>query len=113
MAPRRRRPRLGPEQRLEVDAKESEIVRREWEESGIGLPLEVLPSPYRQISGPIHAWVRAILDERPRTFVTLIIPELVVRKRWHRLLHTQTALTLKGTFLFEPSVVVSSVPYRL
>ena len=98
---------------VEVDAKESEIVRREWEESGIGLPLEVLPSPYRQISGPIHAWVRAILDERPRTFVTLIIPELVVRKRWHRLLHTQTALTLKGTFLFEPSVVVSSVPYRL
>jgi hypothetical protein len=46
-------------------------------------------------------------------FVTLVIPELVVRKRWHRLLHNQTALTLKGTFLFEPSVVVSSVPYRL
>jgi len=28
-------------------------------------------------------------------------------------MHNQTALTLKGTFLFEPSVVVSSVPYAL
>jgi hypothetical protein len=98
---------------VEVDAKESETIRHDWEESGIGLPLEILPSPYRQISGPLHAWVRGVLDDRPRTFVTLIIPELVVRKRWHRLLHTQTALTLKGTFLFEPSVVVSAVPYKL
>ena len=54
-----------------------------------------------------------MLDEHPKTFVTLVIPEFVVRKWWHRLLHNQTALTLKGTFLFEPSVVVSAVPYRL
>jgi hypothetical protein len=47
------------------------------------------------------------------TFVTIVIPEFVVTKWWHRILHNQTALTLKGTFLFEPSVVVSAVPYRL
>jgi hypothetical protein len=57
--------------------------------------------------------VREVLDEHPKTFVTLVIPEFVVRKWWHRLLHNHTALTLKGTFLFEPSVVVSAVPYRL
>jgi hypothetical protein len=28
-------------------------------------------------------------------------------------MHNQTPLTLKGAFLFEPSVVVSSVPYKL
>ena len=56
---------------------------------------------------------RAILEEHPKTFVTIVIPEVVLRKWWNRLLHNQTALTLKGTFLFEPSVVVSSVPYRL
>jgi hypothetical protein len=42
-----------------------------------------------------------------------VIPEFVVKKWWHRFMHNQTALTLKGTFLFEPSVVVSSIPYRL
>jgi hypothetical protein len=37
----------------------------------------------------------------------------VVRKFWHNLLHNHTPLVLKRTFLFEPSVVVAAVPYRL
>jgi hypothetical protein len=98
---------------VEVDEKESAKVDASWRERYRDVPLEILESPYRQIGGPIHAWVREILEEHPNTFVTLVIPEFVVRKGWHRLLHNQTALTLKGTFLFEPSVVVSSVPYRL
>jgi amino acid transporter len=98
---------------VQVDDKEGTALRAAWQERYPDLPLEVLDSPYRQIGGPIHAWVRDVLDEHPKTFVTIVIPEFVVRKRWHRLLHNQTALTLKGAFLFEPSVVVSSVPYRL
>jgi hypothetical protein len=98
---------------VEVDAHATEAVREAWRDQQLGARLEVIPSPFRQISKPIHSYVRAILDEQPRTFVTIVIPELVVQKRWHRLLHNQTALTLKGTFLFEPSVVVSAVPYRL
>lgn len=96
-----------------VDENEAAKVRSDWQEWHPGIPLETLESPYRQIAGPIHSWVRGILEEQPRTFVTIVIPEFVVRKRWHRFLHNQTALTLKGTFLFEPSVVVSAVPYRL
>jgi amino acid transporter len=98
---------------VQVNEKESEQVRARWQERYPDVPLEVLDSPYRQVGGPIHAWVRDVLEEHPKTFVTLVIPEFVVRKWWHRLLHNHTALTLKGTFLFEPSVVVSSVPYRL
>jgi len=96
-----------------VDEKEAEQAKQDWDAWNLGAPLEIVPSPYRQISGPIHSYVRAILEEGPRTFVTIVIPEFVVRKRWHHLMHNQTALTLKGAFLFEPSVVVSSVPYAL
>ena len=77
------------------------------------VPLEVIPSPYRQIAGPAFEWVRAKLDADPHTFVTIVIPEFVVRKAWHNLLHNHTPLVLKRTFLFEPSVVVAAVPYRL
>jgi amino acid transporter len=98
---------------VEVDPHETQKVVEEWTDRQLGARLEVLRSPYRQIARPIHAFVRDILDAQPRTFVTIVIPELVVRQRRHRLLHNQTALTLKGTFLFEPSVVVSAVPYRL
>ncbi|HKN49151.1 MAG TPA: APC family permease, partial [Actinomycetota bacterium] len=86
----------------------------EWEEVvGGRVPLEVIPSPYRQIAGPAFEWVRAKLDADPHTFVTIVIPEFVVRKAWHNLLHNHTPLVLKRTFLFEPSVVVAAVPYRL
>jgi hypothetical protein len=98
---------------VQVDEKDSAEVRGAWESWNPGEPLEVLESPYRQIARPIHGWVREILEEQPKTFVTIVIPEFVVTKWWHRILHNQTALTLKGTFLFEPSVVVSAVPYRL
>jgi amino acid transporter len=98
---------------VQVNEREGSHLREEWSARFPELPLEILDSPYREIGRPIHAWVRAILEEQPRTFVTIVIPEIVVRKWWNRLLHNQTALTLKGTFLFEPSVVVSSVPYRL
>jgi amino acid transporter len=96
-----------------VDEAESAIVVREWGEWNLGEPLEVLDSPYRQIAGPIQDFVRSVLDEQPRTFVTIVIPEFVVVKFWHSMMHNQTPLTLKGAFLFEPSVVVSSVPYKL
>lgn len=84
-----------------------------WNPSDRRMPLEVLESPYREISGPLHAWVRERLAERPKTFMTIILPEFVVQKRWHAILHNQTALTIKAEFLFEPSVVVASVPYEL
>ncbi|HEV2685854.1 MAG TPA: DNA-binding protein, partial [Actinomycetota bacterium] len=98
---------------IAVDERESENVVREWAEWGFREPLEVLDSPYRQIARPIQDFVRAVLEERPRTFVTIVIPEFVVVKFWHSAMHNQTPLTLKGAFLFEPSVVVSSVPYKL
>jgi len=98
---------------ISVDEKESEKVVREWGEWNFREPLEVLDSPYRQITRPIQDYVRAVLEERPRTFVTIVIPEFVVVKFWHSAMHNQTPLTLKGAFLFEPSVVVSSVPYKL
>ena len=98
---------------ISVDEKESEKVVREWGEWNFSEPLEVLDSPYRQITRPIQDYVRAVLEERPRTFVTIVIPEFVVVKFWHSAMHNQTPLTLKGAFLFEPSVVVASVPYKL
>ena len=98
---------------IAVDEKESEKVIHEWGEWNFAEPLEVLDSPYRQIARPIQEFVRSVLEERPRTFVTIVIPEFVVVKFWHSAMHNQTPLTLKGAFLFEPSVVVSSVPYKL
>ena len=98
---------------VETDPKETPQLLEDWQAAVPRLPLEVLVSPYRQIAQPAFEWIRAILDADPRTYVTIVIPEFVVRKAWHNLLHNHTPLLLKRTFLFEPSVVVAGVPYRL
>ena len=41
----------------------------------------------------------------------VVLPEFVVKRWWHRLLHNQNALFVKRLFLFEPNVVLSSVPF--
>src|ERR1051325_1733532 len=69
---------------ISVDEKESEKVVTGGGEWDFGEPLEVLDSPYRQIARPIQDFVRAVLEERPRTFVTIVIPEFVVRSEERR-----------------------------
>jgi hypothetical protein len=50
---------------------------------------------------------------RGGTVATVVLPEFVVQKRWHLLLHNQNALFVKRLFLFEDHVVLSSVPFVL
>jgi hypothetical protein len=51
--------------------------------------------------------------ERDGTIVTVVLPELVVAHWWEQLLHSQSALFFKRLLLFEPGVVVTSVPLHL
>jgi hypothetical protein len=41
------------------------------------------------------------------------VPEYVVGHWWENILHNQSALRLKGRLLFEPGVMVTSVPWQL
>ncbi len=50
---------------------------------------------------------------REDTLVNVIIPEFVVHKWRHLILHNQNALFIKRLFLFEPRAVLTSVPYLL
>jgi hypothetical protein len=45
--------------------------------------------------------------------VCVFVPEYVVARWWEQLLHNQSALRLKSRLLFQPGVMVTSVPYLL
>ena len=83
-------------------------------DSDIPVPLTVVDSPYREITRPIIDYVKPhAAGKRPRDVVTVFIPEYVVGQWWEHLLHNQSALRLKGRLLFEPGVMVTSVPWQL
>jgi hypothetical protein len=98
---------------VNVDEKDTRALQHEWERREISVPLTVIDSPYREISRPIIDFVKSVRRESPRDVVTVFIPEYVVGRWWEHLLHNQSALRLKGRLLYEPGVMVTSVPWQL
>ena len=86
-------------------------IRAEWARQGPRIPLEVDEAPYRDLGRPLLAYLRDLTAE-PDTAVLVLMPELVTRG-WRRLLHNQKALYVKRLLLFEPGVVLASIPYQL
>ncbi|WP_147942435.1 APC family permease [Microbispora sp. CSR-4] len=98
---------------VSVDADEANRLKEEWDRRGIAVPLKILDSPYREITGPVLEYVKSLRRRSPRDVVTVYIPEYVVGRWWEHLLHNQSALRLKGRLLFKPGVMVTSVPFQL
>jgi amino acid transporter len=98
---------------VSVDDGETRELVHKWEASDISVPLKVIASPYREITRPVLEYVKRVSRESPRTVVTVFIPEYVVGHWWEQVLHNQSALRLKGRLLFEPNVMVTSVPWQL
>jgi amino acid transporter len=98
---------------VNVDDDDTRGLLAEWERLDLPVPLTVLESPYREVSRPVIGYVRGLRRESPRDVVSVFIPEYVVGHWWEQLLHNQSALRLKGRLLFEPGVMVTSVPWQL
>jgi amino acid transporter len=98
---------------VEVDKRETVELQKAWDEWDIGVPLVVLPSPYRSILRPLVEYVENLRMVTPGELVTFVVPEVVPRRWWEHFLHNKTALYIRTAFLFKPNVVVTSVPYLL
>ena len=83
----------------------------EWAALGTDVPLEIDEAHYRDIGDPLLDYVRELTAD-PDVVVAVILPEIVV-SGLSRILHNQRALYLKRLLLFEPRVILSSVPYQL
>ena len=93
------------------DNEESERLGAEWMAGGIQMPLQIEEAPFRDIGDPLLAALREITAD-PEAVAVVIMPELIFSGP-QRLLHNQRALYIKRLLLFEPRVILTSVPYRL
>jgi len=97
---------------FDLDPEASQRMQEEWGERGCQIPLDIVEAPFRDLTGPILEEVRRF-TARPDTLVIVVLPEFVVRKWRHWLLHNQAALFVKRLLLYEPRVILSSVPFAL
>jgi amino acid transporter len=107
------RPSLLEAITVDVDPEETRALLDEWDRRDIPVPLKVLDSPYREITGPVVEYVKSVRRSSPRDVVMVYIPEYVLGRWYEQLLHNQSALRLKGRLFFTPGVMVASVPWQL
>jgi amino acid transporter len=92
---------------------EAERFSDYWRTWGDHLPLEVVVSPYRAIVAPMVNYIESLHRLSPDLTLTVILPELVVRHWWQRILHNQTAPRLRRALRPLPKIVVTTVPFHL
>ena len=94
-----------------ADAEEAVQLRRDWALKNMPVPLEVEEAPFRDIGDPLTTYLREITAD-PEAVAVVVMPELVF-SGLSRTLHNQRALYIKRLLLFEPRVILASVPYRM
>lgn len=92
---------------------EAKRFRTYWHTWGDHLPLEVIVSPHRAVVAPLINYIVALHHQRPALTLTVILPEIVVRHWWHRILHSQTAPRLRRALRPMPKIVITSIPFHL
>ncbi|NDK24908.1 APC family permease [Streptomyces sp. TR1341] len=92
---------------------EAERFRGYWATWGDHLPLEVVVSPHRAIVAPLVHYIETLHHQRPDLTLTVILPEIVVRHWWQRVLHNQTAPRLRRALRRLPKIVITTIPFHL
>lgn len=105
---------LGPDRvravHIAEDPADAEALEAAWLAQKLPVPLDIVAAPYRELGEPLLQEVDAIKAEGA-DLVTVVIGEFVPQW-WAHGLHNHRALQMKARLLFEPAVVVVSVPHH-
>lgn len=97
---------------LAGEPEEADELIDAWREHELDIPLSIVEAPFRDYGPPLLEEIRRHTS-REDTVVTVVLPEYVVDKWRHAILHNQRAFFFKRKLLFEPWVVAVSIPYQI
>lgn len=104
---------------IEIEPEQTERLKKRWHQWNINIPLDIIESPYREISRPLIAYLHQQDDQHPDQVPTAIVmPEFVVIHWYDRFLHNQTSVAIRDA-LYHDQITrgrgrpVINVPYRI
>jgi amino acid transporter len=98
---------------ISPDDEEDERFRRQWENWGDHLRLEIIVSPHRAVIPSLAHYLQVLHAQQPDVTLTVVLPEVVVEHWWHRPLHHHDAQRLRRAVRNLPGIVVTSVPVHV
>jgi chemotaxis regulatin CheY-phosphate phosphatase CheZ len=94
-----------------ANEEEADQIKRDWDEWACGVSIEVLIDRQRSLVRTVLKYVRSVEDEDAT--ITVLIPEIVPRKRRHEILHNQRARLLAAVLKARTNVVIAVLPFHL
>ncbi|MFL0195698.1 APC family permease [Clostridium sp. WILCCON 0269] len=97
---------------VSIDEEATKKLLDSWKEYGMQVPIVVRRSPYRNLIGPLVKFIESEeFTVTPGDTITVIMPQLVVKKWWENVLHNQTSLFIRSTLLKRRNIALVTLPY--
>lgn len=96
-----------------INEEKAANVQRKWRRFFPDVPLVVLPSPIRDLVGPIRSYVERLRAEHPSAFIHIILSQILMDNLVEQALHQNTTVIFKLALQHIPMVVVTDVAYPL
>jgi amino acid transporter len=94
------------------DDEERERILEEWRVWSCAVPIEVLVDPQRSLVRTVLGYIESI-EPDDGTLITVLIPEVIPRRRRHEILHNQRGRLLEVALKARTDVVVATLPFHL
>jgi hypothetical protein len=96
-----------------LDEEHADRIREAWLRYDIQFPLEIIESPYRDLTNTVEDYLDELDSRWGHDYITVVIPEFVLPHWWQGIFHNQSALALKLALKFRKDTVVVNVPFHL
>lgn len=97
-----------------INEEDEKKIREDYEKLKADVPLIVRYSPFRKVVEPLLKFIESTeYDYQPGEMVTVILPQFIVKKRWHRILHNRTRIYIERELLKHKHIVVSTIPLQM
>ncbi|MEG6567446.1 APC family permease [Thermoanaerobacterium saccharolyticum] len=99
---------------VSIDEESGEKIKKRYAMLNTDIPLIVKYSPFRRIVEPLLKFIESEeYNYKKGDMITVILPQFVVRKRWHNILHNKTRVYIEKELLKHKHIVVATMPLQL
>ncbi len=100
---------------IDDNVEKTQVILAKWQQrmGKLNHPLQMIPAPYRELTGPIVDYVQDVLDKNPNMLVHIVMGQLIMDTWAAQALHANTSIRFKLALQQMPRVVVTDVAYPL
>jgi amino acid transporter len=95
-----------------IEPELGEKFERKWDLNRHGgVPLAILPSPYRDVVAPLRKYLDKLQHEHPDTLINLLVPVIVTNEPFDEYLHNGAADMILRELRYSQGIIVTEIPF--